>query len=382
MSNLNVLMTCPRGLEEVLCTEINAITGKKAQADKGMVRLSQANWRDVYALNLHLRTASRVLVEIAHQPFLKEDDIYRTAKNIDWQQHFTPDHSIKIRIESRHATVKSINFIALRCKDGICDFFREATGRRPNVDKTNPDIIISVFINDKESFIYLDTSGEALFKRGYRQETGIAPLRENLAAGLLMLSGFDGTQNFFDPMCGSGTIAIEAALMASKKATGLGRSFAFEKFNHFQAAMWNDLRQQAESQIITPTIKIVASDVSSAMMKSALINAQKAKVDDIVRFQKGDFATMQAPAENGILVTNPPYGERLGELDEIRTQYPKWGSTLKKQFTSWTAGMISADREFPSLLRLQAKRKIPVYNGKLDCRLYLFDIVEGSHRKS
>ncbi|MDO5686633.1 MAG: THUMP domain-containing protein [Neisseria sp.] len=381
MSDLNLMLACPRGLETVLSDEVRAITGKTALIDKGMVRLPQANREDMYRLNLHVRTASRIVMQLARGAIKTEDDVYRLARAVPWQNHFTPENTIKVHCEGRGARVKSLNFIALKVKDALCDAFRDSDGRRPSVDKAAPDVRIEVFLNDKEAFIYLDTSGEALFKRGYRRETGDAPLRENLAAGLLLLAGYDGSQAFFDPMCGSGTLPIEAALIASRRAPGLQRSFAFEKLKGFDAALWQKIRAAAQAAHITPPAPLYAADRSSVALKHALENARAAGVDDVIRFNRGELSAQHAPTEAGLLLCNPPYGERLGELDEIRAEYPSWSSCLKQEFAGWTAGFITADTEFPRRLRLAPQRKIPLYNGALECRLYLFEMVAGSNRK-
>ncbi|MBQ1837940.1 MAG: class I SAM-dependent RNA methyltransferase, partial [Neisseriaceae bacterium] len=228
MSNYSLVLTCPRGLERVLTAEIASIIGKNAACGNGFVRVENATLEDIYRLNLHARTASRVLLQVANSHYRDEDDIYRAARNVAWFLWFSVKCSFKISIESTGSHLKSLNFAALRVKDAVCDCFREEYNERPSVDKDNPDIKIAVFLDKKSVAIYLDTSGEPLFKRGYRQGQGVAPLRENLAAGLLLLAGFNGEQAFFDPMAGSGTIAIEAALIAKNQAAGLNRHFAFE----------------------------------------------------------------------------------------------------------------------------------------------------------
>lgn len=382
MSNYSLVLTCPRGLESILATEILAIIGKNAIVGNGFVRLENGTIEDVYRLNLHSRVASKVLLQVAHSPYRNEDDIYRTAKSVAWFLWFSVRHTFKISIESQQANVKSLNFAALRVKDAVCDCFREEYNERPSVDKDNPDIKIAVFLDKKTVSIYLDTSGEPLFKRGYRQGQGVAPLRENLAAGLLLLAGFNGEQAFFDPMAGSGTIAIEAALIAKKQATGLNRDFAFQKFNHFQAALWQKIHQQAQQAIIDAPHHIFAFDKDEKMVKIATQNARNAGVAKDINFQVAHFPCDNLlPNAAGLLLTNPPYGERLATQQIVQKQYPQWAACLKQQFAGWTAGFFTADRELPKIMRLLPKRKIPLYNGRLDCRLFLFDMVSGSHRR-
>ncbi|MCV2504083.1 MAG: class I SAM-dependent RNA methyltransferase, partial [Neisseriaceae bacterium] len=250
-----------------------------------------------------------------------------------------------------------------------------------NIDKSHPDIRISAYINQNIAILYLDTSGEALFKRGWRQETDIAPIRENLAAGLLKLENYDGKQPFIDPMCGSGTIAIEAAMMAANLAPGLNRTFAFENFNNFDSPLWENLRIQAEKNIHAPKYPIYASDNQPQIINKAINNAIKAGLSDYLQFDCIPFNQIQTKDKNGLLLTNPPYGQRLSDLEKIQAQYPEWSKVLKQNFDTWTAGFITSDLDFSKILRLSPKRKIPIYNGKIECRLYLFDIVAGSNRK-
>lgn len=382
MSNYSLILTCPRGLERVLTAEIASIIGKNAACGNGFVRVENATLEDIYRLNLHTRTASRVLLQVANQHYRDEDDIYCAARNVAWFLWFSVKRSFKISIESTGSHLKSLNFAALRVKDAVCDCFREEYNERPSVDKDNPDIKIAVFLDKKSVAIYLDTSGEPLFKRGYRQGQGVAPLRENLAAGLLLLAGFNGEQAFFDPMAGSGTIAIEAALIAKNQAAGLNRHFAFEKWNNFKRDVWQKIRTQAEQAIINAPHKIMAFDEDKKIMQIAQKNAQKAGVGKEIYFQAAHFPnTKPCDDDCGLLLCNPPYGERLGELQHIQKSYFAWSAALKQQFSGWTAGFFTADRELPKIMRLLPKRKIPLYNGKLDCRLFLFDIVSGSHRR-
>ena len=382
MSNYSLILTSPRGLESVLRAEIASIIGKNAVIGNGFVRLENASLEDIYRLNLHARTASRVLLQMAKGAYRDEDDIYRVARNVAWFLWFSVKRSFKISIESTGSHLKSLNFAALRVKDAVCDCFREEYNERPSVDKDNPDIKIAVFLDKKSVAIYLDTSGEPLFKRGYRQGQGVAPLRENLAAGLLLLAGFDGSQAFFDPMAGSGTIAIEAALIAKNQAAGLNREFAFQKLNNFQAACWQKIHTQAEQAIINAPHKIMAFDKDKKIIQIAQQNAENAGVAKDIHFQAAHFPTDKpCHDDNGLLLCNPPYGERLETQNMVQSQYPQWATCLKQQFSGWTVGFFTADRELPKIIRLLPKRKIPLYNGKLDCRLFLFDMVSGSNRR-
>ena len=380
MTDYPLFATCPRGLETVLAQEL---------AEQGCANVRTADGgasctgglEQIYRANLHSRTASRVLLRLAHGAYRSENDIYRLARSIRWHEWFSDGHTFKVQTEGRRAAVKSLDFVSLKTKDALCDHFRERTGRRPSVDKHRPDIRIRVFLDDKTAQIFLDTSGEALFKRGYRQDTGEAPLRENLAAGLLLLAGYNGTQPMQDPFCGSGTIAIEAAWIAQNRAAGLMRRFGFEQFNNFDKPLWTKLKAAARAAIRQPENTIAASDNDRRMISAAQANAAAAEVENIIQFNVLDAQDTRPNGANGILVANPPYGVRLAEIQALHALYPQLGSWLKQHYAGWTAGLLSGDMEMPKLMRLKPKRKIPLFNGNLDCRLFLFDMVAGSNRK-
>ncbi|MCV2509043.1 MAG: class I SAM-dependent RNA methyltransferase [Neisseriaceae bacterium] len=376
----SIVVSCPRGLEDKLQEEILTITSKNSTVQKGHVGL-KGNWQDIYLINLHSRLASRVLVQIKQGKITSENELYELSTQVRWPDYFNQDKTFKVRVEGKANWCRRFDILALKIKDAICDVFVQKTNVRPNIDKSHPDIRISAYINQNIAILYLDTSGEALFKRGWRQETDIAPIRENLAAGLLKLANYDGKQPFIDPMCGIGTIAIEAAMMAANLAPGLNRTFAFENFNNFDSPLWENLRIQAEKNIHAPKYPIYASDNQPQIINKAINNAIKAGLSDYLQFDCIPFNQIQTKDKNGLLLTNPPYGQRLSDLEKIQAQYPEWSKVLKQNFDTWTAGFITSDLDFSKILRLSPKRKIPIYNGKIECRLYLFDIVAGSNRK-
>ena len=290
------------------------------------------------------------------------------------------EQTFKVKVEGKRAQVKSLDFVGLKIKDAVCDVFRDACDARPSVGKIRPDIRIHAFIDERDIQIFIDTSGEALFKRGYRQDTGEAPMRENLAAGLLLLAGYDGTQPFQDPFCGSGTIVIEAAWIATRRAPGLMRRFGFEKLKNFDAALWKKLQHEAETQIRPAPAPISGSDNDRHMIRAAVANAQAAEVNTFIRFEVKDAQDTRPNGEGGILISNPPYGVRLAEVQALQALYPQLGAWLKQHYAGWLAGMFTGDRDMPKFMRLSPKRKIPLYNGNLDCRLFLMDMVKGSNR--
>lgn len=373
--------TCPRGLETVLAQELQQQGCSGIVPTDGGVSCT-GSLKQVYLANLHSRTASRILLQLARMPYRGEDDIYRTAKNIPWQDWFAVQQTFCVKVEGKRANVKSLDFIALKIKDGVCDRFRDHIGERPSVDKTRPDVRIHAFLDNQYVSLFLDTSGEALFKRGYRQDTGEAPLRENLAAGLLLLAGYDGSQPFCDPFCGSGTLAIEAAWIATRRAVGLNRRFGFEQWVNFDRALWVKLKSEARAAMLdAPPNAIAASDNDRAMTRMTQENAVAAEVESFIEIKTMDAQDARPNGENGILVSNPPYGVRLAEIQTLQGLYPQWASWLKQYYAGWTAAFLSGDLEMPKRMRLRPKRKIPLYNGNLACRLFVLDMVSGSHRK-
>ena len=379
MTTYSLFVTCPRGLEALLSQELEQLKCQDIRAVDGGVAC-KGGMEQVYRINLHSRTASRVLLRLTKSGYRSEQDIYKAAKNIRWTDWFDLEQTFKVKVEGKRAQVKSLDFVGLKIKDAVCDVFRDACGARPSVGKIRPDIRIHAFIDERDIQIFIDTSGEALFKRGYRQDTGEAPMRENLAAGLLLLVGYDGTQPFQDPFCGSGTIVIEAASIATRRAPGLMRRFGFEKLKNFDAALWKKLQHEAETQIRPASAPISGSDNDRHMIRAAVANAQAAEVDTFVRFEVKDAQDTRPNGEGGILISNPPYGVRLAEVQALQALYPQLGAWLKQHYAGWLAGMFTGDRDMPKFMRLSPKRKIPLYNGNLDCRLFLMDMVKGSNR--
>ena len=379
MTTYSLFVTCPRGLEAPLSQELEQLKCQDIRAVDGGVAC-KGGMEQVYRINLHSRTASRVLLRLTKSGYRSEQDIYKAAKNIRWTDWFDLEQTFKVKVEGKRAQVKSLDFVGLKIKDAVCDVFRDACSARPSVGKIRPDIRIHAFIDERDIQIFIDTSGEALFKRGYRQDTGEAPMRENLAAGLLLLAGYDGTQPFQDPFCGSGTIVIEAAWIATRRAPGLMRRFGFEKLKNFDAALWKKLQHEAETQIRPAPAPISGSDNDRHMIRAAVANAQAAEVDTFIRFEVKDAQDTRPNGEGGILISNPPYGVRLAEVQALQALYPQLGAWLKQHYAGWLAGMFTGDRDMPKFMRLSPKRKIPLYNGNLDCRLFLMDMVKGSNR--
>ncbi|KGF81002.1 DNA methyltransferase [Massilia sp. JS1662] len=345
---------------------------------------------DAYRINLHSRIASRVLLRIANRTYANENDIYDLVLEQPWEDWFSVDHTIRVDITAIKSPLTSLEFTTLKIKDAVCDRFRDQFGRRPSVNTRTPDMRIMGFLDQRNFTIYLDTSGEALFKRGWREETGDAPLRENLAAGLLRVAGWKPGVPLFDPMCGSGTILIEAAQMVQGIPPGARRRFAFEKFRNFNAKAWQEMKTAIKPNPLPAEPTIFGSDISGDMVAMTRHNLRSAGILFEVPLKQIEAQQVQPPtSEPGLLVTNPPYGERIGvrgdstiPQDEMAVGfYQQLSATLKQRFAGWTVYLFTADLGLPKMLRLKESRKTPFFNGALECRLFRFDMVAGFNRR-
>ena len=373
---------CPRGLEPVLAEELSALGANTVRTTDGGAHFS-GGWPLCYRVNLHSRIASRVLWRVAQTDYRGERDIYIAAHKLPWDSWFAVSRTIRVKVTAIKSPLKSLDFATLTIKDALCDKFREVCGERPSVDTHAPDMRIHAFLEFSHMTLYVDTSGDALFKRGVRQHTNIAPLRENLAAGILHLAGWKPGTPLLDPMCGSGTFLIEAAQMSLNIAPGIGRGFAFEKLQNFDAATWRDIRSQAlDAQLPLSELPIYGSDLYGDELKAAHLNLENAGLRPAVELNQANVLEISAPANHGVLVANLPYGERMGELSEMEALYPKLGDVLKQKFGGWNAYLFSGDLRMPKFIRLSVSRRTPLFNGAIECRLFEYRMVTGSNRSS
>ncbi|SLM49342.1 Ribosomal RNA large subunit methyltransferase L [Nitrospira japonica] len=374
---------CPRGLETILQRELDALGIASAEVTQGGVSFT-GHWNALYHVNLESRVANRVLLELGHARYRTEADVYRAAYALDWPAWFDPGRTIRVKVSARHCPLASLNFVTLRIKDALCDKFMAACRRRPSVDTQQPDVRIDAFLDAESVTFYLDTSGEPLFKRGYRFAQIEAPIRENLAAGMVLLSGWTPDQPFVDPMCGGGTIPLEAALIARRIAPGLRRVFAFERLRLHTPDRWNAIRAAAEArQLAASPQPIYASDRDEQAIQIAkrLFHAARMIQDIDVKVKQEDFLKLDPPAPRGVMVANPPYGVRLGHSEQSAILYAGIGNRLKQQWAGWQVHIFTGDPKLKESIGLLPSRRIPLYNGPLECRLYEFKIVEGSMRK-
>ncbi|MBK8402423.1 THUMP domain-containing protein [Propionivibrio sp.] len=377
----NFFASCPRGLEPLLVEDLSAAGVAHAKQIPGGVHFS-ADWPACYSANLHSRIATRILWQVSRGPYLKEDDIYRQALAVPWPTWFDAGQTIRVDITALKCPLRSLEFITLRIKDALCDRFRADVGKRPSVDTREPEVRIHGFLSASECTLYIDTSGAPLYQRGLRQKTVEAPLKENVAAGILRFSGWQPGIPLLDPMCGSGTFLLEAAQMALNIAPGAGRDFGFQRLKNFRLLEWKRLLDTAmDAEKPAASAQIYGSDISPVAVRAALANLDRAGLLPAVTLRSGDLLEIDAPAVAGILVTNPPYGERLSEQDELADLYPHLGSALKRKFAGWNCYLLSADMRMPKLMRLTPSKKTPLYNGALECRLFEFKMVAGSNRR-
>ncbi|MBC7444913.1 MAG: class I SAM-dependent RNA methyltransferase [Polaromonas sp.] len=465
MNQLQLFLPCAAGVENLLAAEIRQTTGIDGKAWRAGVQLP-GSWRDALQLNLHSRLAQRVLVELHHGTYRSEQDLYNAAASVAWEIWFTPSQTFKVEITAQHSPLQSLNFATLKVKDAIADRFRHKFNDvRPSVDTRWPDVRVYVHLTTDTVTVYIDTSGEPLFKRGWREDKGDAPLKETLAAAMLAASGWSGAQGLcsqgvplYDPCCGSGTIAIEAAQIACRIAPGINRKFAFQKYLPFQAHVWDGLLDQAEAAITEPMAPVYGSDVAFRMVDFAERNAERAGVANAVQFRGGDALQRMPPAPGGVMLVNPPYGERidvagvagtsgLQQREQRRSQFqgqsvdefgqpvarserdlrtgrhdqtgrnerdsreesgfepprdrsanpgreqahdawgeeasdffPQLAAHWKKNYAGWTAHILTPDLKLPNKMRLKESRRVPMWNGPIECRLFRFDMVAGSAR--
>jgi putative N6-adenine-specific DNA methylase len=373
---------CPRGLEQSLATELAELRAADiAPADGGVAFAGDVAL--AYHANLESRIASRILWRVGGGAYRDERDLYTLVHAIDWSRHFAPKRTLRVDIAATRSPLASLEFATLRTKDAVCDRMRADHGVRPSIDKRAPDVRVHVHLTDREATIYLDTSGEPLFKRGYRRDADEAPLRENLAAGLLALTGWTPGHPLLDPMCGSGTIVTEAALIAAHRAPGLARTFGFQKLGWYDGPTWQRIRQAAHDRIrpAPPAPSIFASDIADAAIRGTGASLRTAHVEGFVVVERADILTRDAPAPEGVLLANPPYGVRLAEASALAAFYPRLGDALKRRFSGWTAWFLTGDLRLAKLIGLKPKQRTPMWNGALECRLFAFPLVAGSMRE-
>ena len=373
--------SCPRGLEDILQKELLVINASDFEKVDGGI-LFTGNHEVLYKANISSRVATRIMYLVKKGVYENEEDIFKAALDVNWSSLFEVNKTIKVSTTAIKCPLKSVDFMTLRIKDAICDFFRKKFGKRPSVEVREPDIKVHLFLERNNFSLYLDASGNPLYQRGFRAASVEAPIKENLAAGIIELSGWKPGQAFLDPMCGSGTFLIEAALIATNQAPGLKRDFGFMAWKNFDKALFKNIKKSYQNAIIQKDfLRIYGSDKDLRAIRVSKKNLVLAGFEDCIQLACKQFKEIKPPLDEGVLVTNPPYGERIGDDEELDNAYPDWARTLKQSFAGWSTYFLTNDFRMPKLMRLAPSKKTPLFNGALDCRLFEIKMVAGSNRK-
>lgn len=375
--------TCARGVEEVLAAELCARGAREVAPGRGGVAFA-GEIEDCWRANLWLRTANHVLYRMGGFEAPDGAALYEGARAIPWHEHLTPRMTFAVDCtrSGGPAGLTHTHFAALKVKDAIADALRKRTGTRPSVDTRAPDVRVRVHLEGTACTVYLDASGESLHRRGYRPRGAEAPLKETLAAAILLLAGWDGTTPLCDPMCGSGTLVVEAALLARNLAPGLGRRFGFETWRGFDAARFAVIREAARAAAHRAPALIAGSDRDAGALERARTSARRAGVARDIGLSRVSLEDARPPGPPpGVVVCNPPYGERLGDARRLGALYGSLGTALKRRFTGYTAFVLTANLEAAKSIGLSPSRRFVLYNGPLECRLLRYELYAGARRR-
>lgn len=363
------------GLEQVLLEELQSLGAENTVLANRGVSFSGTD-ELLYRILLHVRTALRILKPLAEQVVHSEQELYDFVSTVDWLQQMSVKNTFAIDCLSFHPTMNHNIFLSQKSKDAIVDQFRSKFGIRPSVDPKKPDVLINIHISpDGKTVISLDASGKSLNQRGYRVATGPAPLNEVLAAGLIKMTGWNPDTNFIDPMCGTGTFLIEAALMAKNKAPGLLHDdYGIQKWPTFRSTLWKSLQDEARDMVRKDVDWIFGSDFNDRAIDSTIKNLKKARLTKNVKVRVGNVERIYVPEGTGLIIMNPPYGERIGDSDSLKELYPRIGNMLKRNATGYKAAILTGDPEFRKLIGLKYNARTKVLNGRIECDFLQYEI--------
>jgi putative N6-adenine-specific DNA methylase len=377
---LNMVAKTQFGLEEVLATELRNIGASEVEAHNRAVSFT-GDLAIMYKANLWLRTALKVLVPIEKFRAKNETELYDGIKKINWAEYLDKDGRFVIRTSLKSEFFNHSQYVSLKSKDAIADQFRDKFGVRPSVDLTHPDLSIDIHINKDEVTVSLDSSSESLHRRGYRTDSTLAPINEVTAAGMILLTGWNGEGNYVDPMCGSGTLLIEAAMIAKNMPPNLNRAqFGFERWKNYDPALFAQIREEAVAAIRESKASIFGSDKTFKAIEISKENITRAGLDEDIKVSNKRFEEVKGPEGGGIMIINPPYGERL-PIEEIGAFYKMMGDQMKKEFDGYDVWVISSNIPALKMTGLAPSKKIMLYNGALECRYQKFEIYKGSRRE-
>ncbi|MEJ2421908.1 MAG: THUMP domain-containing protein [Acidobacteriota bacterium] len=380
---MELIATTAKYLEDTTAREIRGLGLKVLRVAPGAVEF-QGNLKAGMSACLELRSARRVLLKIGELEAAGEKALYERVRSLPWKDYLTPDHTFAVHASVRDSVLTHSGFAALKVKDAVADYFRDAFGRRPNVERRNPDVGIAVHLADNRCTLSLDMSGGPLHKRGYRAGRVVAPLNETLGAGILLLMGFNGDEPFADPFCGSGTLCIEAALMATRTAPGLLRRlpFGFERWPGFKRKAWDEVKEQSRAAIRLAPAPVWGSDLDRGAVEASTRNADEAGLGSSIRFETRAVWDFRPPPGNpGVLAMNPPYGDHAGSGEDLEALYRTLGTVLKHQCPGWRAGVLTGAPELGKRVGLKPSRKIPLMNGPMECRLLVYALYAGTKKR-
>lgn len=370
----NYFATVSRGLEAIAAQELTRIGAENVRPDFTGVHF-QGNQKLLYKANLWTRTIFRILMPIARVKSFNADELYHNVKKLDWSEYLNPDMTLAVTCTGKNKHLNHTHFTALQIKNAITDWQKVRGGKRSSVDKENPDLLINAHIEQKHCILSLDSSGSSLHRRGYRPAIGAAPMKETLAAALLEMAAWTPDVPFLDPMCGSGTLPIEAALKGLNIAPGLYRNFGFQNWLDYDHDLWQNLLQSAsDRQQQELSVPIIGSDRDLQVIRQAFVNAENSGLDDHVKFARQELATITPPAEKGIIICNPPYGVRLGQENELGDLYQLLGDIFKQRFTGWTAYILTGSLKLAKRVGLRTSQRIKLYNGAIPCTLLKYEL--------
>ena len=375
-----LVATCSRGLEEVLADELRAMEVTGISPGRGFVGFT-GGLRAVYDANLRLRTAARVVLPVARGQVRDKEQLYDLATTVSWQRIVQRGQTIGIDVAGRAHSFNNTNFAAQVVKDAVVDTIRDRQGWRPSVNRSEPDVRLHLHLSDGLTTVSLDSTGEQLSHRGYRPRGGPAPLAETLAAGVLLLAGYDGSEPLLDPLCGTGTFAAEAALIATRTPPGLRRDFAFERWAMHEPELYAEVTHTARGEHRDAPAPILATDRDDRAVQATQRNLKAAWMNRSVEVEQRDIDNLTLPwGSGGDIVANPPYGKRLGDVERLKKFYKRLGDSLKTNAQGATAWLLVGNRELANNVGLKAKRRIPLFNGPIECRLLKYELYEGSRK--
>ncbi|WP_036485640.1 class I SAM-dependent RNA methyltransferase [Myxosarcina sp. GI1] len=370
----NYFATVARGLEAIAAKELTSLGAKNVRPDFTGVHF-QGDKALLYRVNLCARTLFRLLVPIAEVKSYNAQQLYRQVYNLNWAEYLQPNMTIAVNCTGQNQHLNHTHFTALKIKDAIVDRQRKTKGKRSSIDIENPDVLINAHINGDRCILSLDSSGSSLHRRGYHSAMGNAPLKETLASALLDMAEWTPNIPFLDPLCGSGTLPIEATLKALNIAPGLERKFGFQTWLDFDESLWKKVVDEAkEKQLSTIDVPIVGSDKNKNVIEQAIINAKECGVENIITLKQQELSNIQPPAEKGIIICNPPYGKRIGKESELGELYQLLGDTFKQKFTGWTAYILTGSRQLTKKVGLRTSSRTQVYNGAIPCTLLKYEL--------